>query len=452
MTRVWDDTRPLYYGSTVERNAFDEVGEASGALFWDWDDGTLYVWTGSIWHAIPNYQQVVTVAKSGGDFTTIQGAIDSITDATTNKRYCVLVYPGDYAETITGKSYVELMGLAAREAVNITGATGPLYTFPNNEGHIFNLKFSLSPTTANQNILDVPATVVARQIVSNCLFVWTTASDINASVFDVNAGEIEFINNRVIFTNTNTAAGAIRTQRIWDIDGDAIVDLYGNIIDVDIYDINDRVLVFDDASTTGGEIHIKENVVRVDSHNAGAYSGIVRFITYVGDTATLHVAHNFVELTSVEAGGTGTSNFLRINSVGTGLIRSTANHVIVEGFATNYWANVAAGDTVVSHFDNIVAVDGWMGAGTANYANSQSDGAISVTAGMDVAQNDAAGAIPVLTLEQLDVSEEMVEFACTIGVGNGIEAVGGKVLTTTHFIKVTLPGGLTRYIPAGTIA
>jgi len=33
-----------------------------------------------------------------------------------------------------------------------------------------------------------------------------------------------------------------------------------------------------------------------------------------------------------------------------------------------------------------------------------------------------------------------------------IEAVGGKTLTVTHFIKVTLPGALTRYFPVGTIA
>jgi len=52
----------------------------------------------------------------------------------------------------------------------------------------------------------------------------------------------------------------------------------------------------------------------------------------------------------------------------------------------------------------------------------------------------------------LDVSEEMIEFNTTIGTGNAIEAVGAKTLTTTHFIKVTLPGGLTRYIPCGTIA
>ena len=39
-------------------------------------------------------QQTVKVAKSGGDYSTIQGAIDSITDATASKQYVVLIYPG----------------------------------------------------------------------------------------------------------------------------------------------------------------------------------------------------------------------------------------------------------------------------------------------------------------------------------------------------------------------
>lgn len=69
-----------------------------------------------------------------------------------------------------------------------------------------------------------------------------------------------------------------------------------------------------------------------------------------------------------------------------------------------------------------------------------------------VDQASATAAIPVLYLDQADVSEEMIQFETTIGTGNAIEAVGAKTLTTTHFIKVTLPGALTRYIPAGTIA
>jgi hypothetical protein len=67
-------------------------------------------------------------------------------------------------------------------------------------------------------------------------------------------------------------------------------------------------------------------------------------------------------------------------------------------------------------------------------------------------QSSATAAIPVLYLDQADVSEEMIQFATTVGTGNAIEAVGGKSLTTTHFIKVTVPGGLTRYFPVGTIA
>jgi len=71
---------------------------------------------------------------------------------------------------------------------------------------------------------------------------------------------------------------------------------------------------------------------------------------------------------------------------------------------------------------------------------------------LDVDQFSATGAKPVLLLDQADVSEEMIEFVSTIGVGNAIEAVGAKTLTVTHFIKVTLPGSLTRYIEVGTIA
>jgi len=79
-------------------------------------------------------------------------------------------------------------------------------------------------------------------------------------------------------------------------------------------------------------------------------------------------------------------------------------------------------------------------------------GTASPSGRLHIDQASATGANPVLFLDQADVSEEMIQFATTIGAGNAIEAVGAKVLTITHFIKVTLPGALTRYIPVGTIA
>jgi len=57
-----------------------------------------------------SYQQVVVVAKSGGDFTTIQAALDSIRDASATKRYLVWVAPGVYTERVTMKTYVDIEG------------------------------------------------------------------------------------------------------------------------------------------------------------------------------------------------------------------------------------------------------------------------------------------------------------------------------------------------------
>jgi len=56
-------------------------------------------------------QQIVTVGKANAQFTTIQGAIDSILDATTSKRYTVLVNPGLYSEAVVMKAFVDVVGL-----------------------------------------------------------------------------------------------------------------------------------------------------------------------------------------------------------------------------------------------------------------------------------------------------------------------------------------------------
>lgn len=90
---------------------------------------------------------------------------------------------------------------------------------------------------------------------------------------------------------------------------------------------------------------------------------------------------------------------------------------------------------------------------------SASDGHLTLTADVridltptTVDQSSTTAAIPPLIIDQADISEEMFELVTTIGTGNAMEAIGAKTLTTTHFIKVTIPGGLTRYIPCGTIA
>jgi hypothetical protein len=65
--------------------------------------------------------QIVTVAKSGAMFSTIQGAINSITDASASKQYVVELAPGVYTENVTSKDYVFIQnGLSG--AVKIAGS------------------------------------------------------------------------------------------------------------------------------------------------------------------------------------------------------------------------------------------------------------------------------------------------------------------------------------------
>jgi len=66
-----------------------------------------------------HYQNVVVVAQSGGDYTSVQSAIDSIGDAAADNAYLVWVAPGVYSETVTMKPYVHLQG-AGQEATIIT--------------------------------------------------------------------------------------------------------------------------------------------------------------------------------------------------------------------------------------------------------------------------------------------------------------------------------------------
>lgn len=74
------------------------------------------------WGGLP-YAGVVIVAKSGGDFSSIQDAIASIDDAAADSPYLVWVAPGVYEEQVTMEPYIHLQG-AGQEATVVTSDVG----------------------------------------------------------------------------------------------------------------------------------------------------------------------------------------------------------------------------------------------------------------------------------------------------------------------------------------
>jgi hypothetical protein len=74
------------------------------------------------------YGGLVIVAKSGGDYSSVQSAIDSIVDAASDNPYQVWVAPGEYSEIVTMKPYVHLQG--ADQGITVITSTSSNGSFP----------------------------------------------------------------------------------------------------------------------------------------------------------------------------------------------------------------------------------------------------------------------------------------------------------------------------------
>jgi hypothetical protein len=72
---------------------------------------------------VGSYENVVVVAKSGGDYSSIQSAINSIADADAENPYLVWVAPGVYTQTVVMTSHIHIHG-AGQGATIISSTIG----------------------------------------------------------------------------------------------------------------------------------------------------------------------------------------------------------------------------------------------------------------------------------------------------------------------------------------
>lgn len=98
---------PSGFADNVDDDALGELGCSVGQIA---------KWNGSAWACAPDetggYENVITVATSGGDFTSVAAALASVTDSSSDNRYLVRVMSGVYTETELAvvKSYVHVQG------------------------------------------------------------------------------------------------------------------------------------------------------------------------------------------------------------------------------------------------------------------------------------------------------------------------------------------------------
>lgn len=235
-----------------------------------------------------------------------------------------------------------------------------------------------------------------------------------------------------IYQGSGTAASPTTGLKIWNDGGTGRIAGY-NSGTVQWY------------ANTDGKLYAGAGAVTLDA--AG-----VRITAYaLGGTNQTYNRYRLVDNTDTEIGWIGGYYGAAVNSI---LVKSDATGL--EKQSVLALQSEASADEIAEV--NIIAIQGAKNAyvscsvlaDASSAANVVAD-SIDMTGTTTLDQSSSTAAVPVLKLDQADVSEEMIEFVSTAGTGNAIEAVGSKTLTTTAFIKVTVNGD-TRYIPVGTIA
>jgi len=336
----------------------------------------------------PTFENMRTVSQDGSaQYDTIQSAIDSILDASAAKEYVVLVYPGEYAEELTIPTHITLFGHSRTKGplIKSTGSLNPLITINDNNGvgsvGFRHIGFEINTPQNNASIFKCEDGATYSAVA--CRMTVNVVSDnIKAYVSThTGTGLARFDGCLVGYNQTGTSATEVSHQPFY-VAGSSHLVLTNTQVRVATADENDNFHIIDNRSTNTTDTNfIKNNRVSVNCANASYAGDCVFYFTDKKDVLQ-EIAGNNIIFSS--ASGTGDTATVVQVTPGTGAVaKTTGNFVRFSGFSAEYFANVASGDTVVSHFDDVEGTAGAellsTGAGAFGYVYSPSDGVLRVS-------------------------------------------------------------------------
>jgi hypothetical protein len=320
------------------------------------------------------YAQIVPVAKSGGTYSVIQTAVDSITDATTTKRYAILVYPGDYAENVVMEDYVDIIGIN-RTTTRITPTSGTAITFPATKGTVAQMGVYVNYGTLGANSTAIASAGADSAMIDCDIEVTKAAGDFTMRALSVTGGDFRLYQSRLTYSITAGAGNALIQSAVYH-NGASDVLLFNNEITSSIAATSDDEIVgFETEAASTGTFIINDNIIEVVTLGTGSATGLYLF----GTATTATIARNRFVVTSDTSVSYDTSAYWVDSTGNNAVVESAHNNMTITsaGVARSYV--VATGDTVNSFFDGIIATSGYTGAGTVSYVSSPSAGNLQVS-------------------------------------------------------------------------
>jgi hypothetical protein len=364
------------------------------------------------------YQQVVTVAKAGGNYTTIQGAIDSIADATTTKRYVVRVMSGVYTEAVTCKDYVDILG-AGRTNTIIAGTSGTVLTFPANKCTVSEVGINV-----DYGALGAASTAItsagADSVLKDCdITVTKSGGDFVMNGITITAGSFRMSDCYFIYTTTGATVATGLTQSAVKQTGVVTnVILNNNEITISTTDTNDDLVGMETTATVTGTCLIANNVITV---NPGAAAASATGIWAYGTCSGAIFNQNRLTI-NCNASAYG----IWIDSTAGGATIDTRhNEIIVTSAGAALSAFVAAGDTWNSSLDKITAASGYTNNGTITFSSSPIDGNFTVNGVIHAGIDNDKGDIEIHDLGTVKFWDDGDDTSVTLGpVADGTTTLG----------------------------
>ena len=263
------------------------------------------------------FPNIVTVAPSGATFTSIQAAIDSITDAATDNRYVIDVKVGTYNEDITLKPYVFVRGIATSATI----VNGSLTVDSSSYGYVLtkNMQFN----TWNESTLNVSTNLGAR--FENVAFYsyWSGETQIKHTI-NIDKGVVLIGGDSSIrLIDEYTGSTVTQAHLIYAYGTDAITfDLKNSKISKKIYNNNAEIGFIHNTNTNAKTKIILDDFDSLIYLYGSSPANNIKSILQLGAAGETHLSDASITIDSTNSANL---NFIPIYSSG-----STTGDTIVE--------------------------------------------------------------------------------------------------------------------------
>jgi hypothetical protein len=163
--------------------------------------------------------EIIVSVDGNGDFTTIQGAIDSITGASTSNRYLIIVKSGIYVEDVTLKNYVFIEG----ENTSTTIVNGSVDFVDVSFGFMSISNIAINSINKPVSTVSVSGFVLMKNISATSRWNNDTATK---SLFRFNSGLIQKIGATVCALYDEYTGNTICNSYLYTSTGSSYVDFF----------------------------------------------------------------------------------------------------------------------------------------------------------------------------------------------------------------------------------